>query len=753
MRGRLGEIAERLGYDRRKVEVFPKQERLLDKDDFGSWINLPYFGATRHSIDAAGNDIPLADFLTRAEELRQPRAWFDEPLAPGPGASKKKSGEVKDKKATSEADEPEKDDEPDPKDGTKCPIESFLTKAVQKIQDGSEGRNDAGIWLFIQLAAEGYEYDECERIIPEWVRMANEAGVKTDPYTVKEAKASIKSAFKKPREKNLWKFPLTDHGNAERLQNLYGESLRYCHKWKKWLVWDGRRWKNDATAGVMRCAQKTARKMLKSAAKITDPELRKNAFKWAIHTDNTYGLKAMVEVAQAFEGIATAPEEFDADPMLLNLQNGTFDLRTCTSRPHNPKDLITKMCQVDYAPNAKCPVWEQFQRTATEIRVERAPDSEGQLHLVTGQEDAEHERIARQNRLYEYKQRLIGYSLSGQPREKLTLFIYYGDTDTGKSTETGFIRWLLGDYAGQIPVEAVLQKRFGSSEGASPNIADLSGLRYVTCGEPAENARLDVAKLKYLSQGSQSKIKARRLYQENEEFNQTWRIVIDTNHRPVISDADDAIWNRLALVPFDNRIAKGDQDKSLPDKFKAESSGILNWMIQGWRMYCGMDSAQPGIGESHMVDEATSEYRADMDLVRRWIADCCETTEHLRKLDKGGPGAPGPVTAPDLQNRIKELETVGTHATYLFKNYEEWSESVKESALSMKRWGSHPAMQKFRKGRDSKNVTVYFGIGIACGFADEGPQYARTAYQSSPATRSEVPAEPDGWYDYGVAPT
>ena len=38
-----------------------------------------------------------------------------------------------------------------------------------------------------------------------------------------------------------------DYGNAERLIAVHGQELRYCHPFKKWLVWDGRRWAPDET--------------------------------------------------------------------------------------------------------------------------------------------------------------------------------------------------------------------------------------------------------------------------------------------------------------------------------------------------------------------------------------------------------------------------------------------------------------------------------------------------------------------------
>ena len=37
-------------------------------------------------------------------------------------------------------------------------------------------------------------------------------------------------------------YNLTDLGNARRLVHRHGRNLRYCWLWRKWLVWDGKRW-------------------------------------------------------------------------------------------------------------------------------------------------------------------------------------------------------------------------------------------------------------------------------------------------------------------------------------------------------------------------------------------------------------------------------------------------------------------------------------------------------------------------------
>lgn len=54
------------------------------------------------------------------------------------------------------------------------------------------------------------------------------------------------------------------------------------------------------------------------------------------------------------------PDLLDVDPWLLNVYNGTLDLRTGKLRPHRREDLITRLAPVSYDPAASCPGWLAF---------------------------------------------------------------------------------------------------------------------------------------------------------------------------------------------------------------------------------------------------------------------------------------------------------------------------------------------------------------------------------------------------------
>ena len=73
----------------------------------------------------------------------------------------------------------------------------------------------------------------------------------------------------------------TDLGNSNRLVNLHGDDLRFCHTWSKWMVWDGAHWKSDSSADVMRRARDTVASIYGEAADSGDADTRKAIATWA----------------------------------------------------------------------------------------------------------------------------------------------------------------------------------------------------------------------------------------------------------------------------------------------------------------------------------------------------------------------------------------------------------------------------------------------------------------------------------------
>jgi putative DNA primase/helicase len=293
--------------------------------------------------------------------------------------------------------------------------------------------------------------------------------------------------------------------------------------------------------------------------------------------------------------------DFDQDPAVLNVENGTVDLRTGELVPHNPADLISKMIPVRYDPTAQCP---QFMAFLNRI-------------MGAGPKASKREKAAAKQ-LVSYLQKVFGCAATGRP-EKL-LFVLHGEGNNGKTTLVEIIRYALGDkeYAGQVQVDSLMARprEALSNNAVNTDLADLQGCRFVSSSEVEQGQRLSVSRVKYLTGVGQ--IKARRLHENMFTFQPIHKLFLDCNHKPVITDPNDAIWNRVKCIPFKVQIPETEIDRGLLTKLKTERPGILRWIVEGAVLYY-----RDGLGDPPNVAAATKEYRQESDRLKEFFEDLC----------------------------------------------------------------------------------------------------------------------------------
>lgn len=354
------------------------------------------------------------------------------------------------------------------------------------------------------------------------------------------------------------------------------------------------------TAEIERRAKRTVRAMYALAASEDfDEDKGKALVKHALRSESHKAIGAMVALARSEPGIPVTVDELDRNPWLLNVLNGTLDLRSGELRPHRRQDLLTRLAPVAYEQSATCPTWLAF--------LDR---------IMGGNQD-----------LIQFLQRAIGYTLTGSARERV-LFMLHGGGANGKSTLLETVTALMGDYAKSTRAETLLVKTY---DGGIPNdLAALKGARFVSTSETEDGKRMAEALVKALTGGDT--LSARFLRGEFFTFKATFKLWLATNHRPVIRGTDSAMWDRIKLVPFNVRIPDEEQDKELPAKLQAEQSGILTWAVRGCLDWQQLHS----LGIPTEVRAATASYRQDMDTVAAFIDDCCtvraENTVKASKL-------------------------------------------------------------------------------------------------------------------------
>jgi putative DNA primase/helicase len=383
----------------------------------------------------------------------------------------------------------------------------------------------------------------------------------------------------------------TDAANAERLVQVHGATLCYVDPWRRWLVWDGRRWAPDAVRVIDANAKDTLRQFVAEANALTDERERHTRIEHALRSESVGRLEGMVKLAR--EALAKPPGAFDRDPWLLNVENGTVALKTGTLQPHERADLLTKLAPVAYDPVAACPRWEGFL-----------------LEIMGG--DAG---------LAGYLRRVVGYTLTGDVRHHV-FFLLYGTGANGKSTFLETLRALLGDYAVKAAFDTFLATK-SAERGIRNDIRRLAGARMVTAIEAEEGRRFDEPLLKELTGGDT--VAARFLYQEHAEFIPQLKLFLAANHKPQVWGTEHAFWRRIREVDFPVTFDGAQRDEGLRDTLHAELPGILNWAVRG----CQEWLAAHDLGEPERVTAATRAYQAAQDVVGRFLSDCTTSGDRV----------------------------------------------------------------------------------------------------------------------------
>ena len=436
----------------------------------------------------------------------------------------------------------------------------------------------------------------------------------------------------------------TDLGNARRLAGLFRIDIRYCPQQKQWLIWNGSRWGWDEIDEIKRYARRTILAMHGQAYDEEDEDKRERMAKWAWQSEFANRIANMVSLARSEYGIPILMTELDANPNLIGVQNGIIDLGTRQWRPAARQDYITKRCPVEFDPGAQCPRFLQF------------------LDQITNGDE----------QLIRYLQCIFGYCLTGSTKEQC-LFILYGPGANGKSVFLRIILTLMGDYARTTPPETLMKRT--NSSGPSPDLVRLHGVRLAVAFEPNEGEMMAEEVVKRIT--GQDTIVCRDLYGKYFEYDPQFKMMLVTNHKPIIRGTDHAIWRRIQLIPFTVIIPDDEQDRDLAEKLIAELPGILNWSLEGLQIY-----RSEGLKLPDCVVEATKEYRCEMDIIGDWIDECC-------------------VEGPALQASMKDV----------YSSYRAWCKSSGHYPFSKKRFGQRLRDRGITDGRESWG-RFYVGLAL-----------------------------------------
>jgi putative DNA primase/helicase len=378
------------------------------------------------------------------------------------------------------------------------------------------------------------------------------------------------------------RFPCTDLGNAERLAAWHGADLRHVPAWS-WMVWTGKFWERGDKLARER-AHQTVRQIYRRASSEPDKDRRENLVRWAVSSENSARITAILREAESFSGIRAESLAFDRDAALLNVANGTIELRTGELRAHRREDLITKLIDLDFRVDARSELWDGFLLSATDGK----------------------------DGLSAFLRRAAGYTISGSTKEEI-IFVLHGPGETGKTTFVETLKVMLGPYAGSVRVE-VLTTSGRSGGGHNEDIARLVGLRMVTAVEASENEQLREGLVKHLTGGDT--IPASLKHKPGFDFVPAFKLWLATNDVPHIRSDDSGMWRRVLKLPFEHKHPRSNLKGLL--KTKPHQEAILAWAVQG----C-LDWQREGLNAPESVLVATTKLRRQMDGLDEFLTLKC----------------------------------------------------------------------------------------------------------------------------------
>lgn len=431
--------------------------------------------------------------------------------------------------------------------------------------------------------------------------------------------------------------------------HVYEDTFKYCGELKKWYFFNGCTWEHDRTErfeqGVIH--------LLSEGGKAARAEENTELAKW-IRSMGRASSPNLARWARSDPRIAVVREQFDQRRHLITLDNGVFDLDTATfTDGHDPKLLLTKKVGIKYDKDARATRWDTF------------------LAQVLPSED-----------IRSYIQRAAGLTLLGDAQER-ALFLLHGKSGTGKSQFIRVMELLFGDFA-----ETASATTFNASSKTATltnDLNDLRGKRFVSLSELDQDERLNESLVKRLTGGDTAK--SRGLYQENRQWRVEFMMWMATNYLPRLNSDDNAIWKRVKPIEFPTEVATlGPEENGIAEKiFAEEASGILNWVLEGVRLY-----KEHGLDDLPQITESVASYRRDVDSAAQFIDAATDD---------------GVVAVGDEQNiPARNLHTI----------YQGWCQRNGIRPLGERRFGQRMESLGFeRKKLAAANVWLGIGAGSA----------------------------------------
>jgi putative DNA primase/helicase len=382
-----------------------------------------------------------------------------------------------------------------------------------------------------------------------------------------------------------------------------------------------------------------------------------------IHHGDT--VKKVIERMEMMPELHKEPQMFNANEMLIPLQNGVYDLNIEPDqvdpdslrrkfRPYRPDDYITHAFAANYNPDANGEHWTHALEQWCWDPATDAPDTE----------------------LIEYLWYAIGYTVTGSADEQ-AMFIVYGPGGNGKSTLVSTIAKMMGNYATTMMQNLFTVDKY-SAEPAR-QLEPLRNKRMVVHPELPTQKKLDCEKIKHIV--SNDDVQTRRLYEEAKATSPTWKIWCTANDIPEITD--QAAWRRIRIIPFRKVFVQniktllpvGQRDPKLPQKLWAQRDYLATQACH----YAALWRKKTELPHSTTVAQVTEDVHRVSDPFEDWFNNCVE-------IDASG-------VVPNNE---------------VYEHYKQYVESVEQSPLTTKKWAQRmgqkrvPVVRTMHNGKQTR---------------------------------------------------
>jgi len=382
---------------------------------------------------------------------------------------------------------------------------------------------------------------------------------------------------------------------------IFSDVARYNTTTKSWNTYNGKVWTTDTESMVvLGYAKELCDALLIYGAWLPDGKIKDSFVEFIARYTNLQARERMVKDARSEHFFSK--NDLDKDPLTFNCLNGTLDLKTFSFREHASDDLLSKISNVNYDPDIRSERWISFIDEVLEGDIEKMS----------------------------YFQKLLGYSLTGSTVIEQCFILYGPKTRNGKSTTLETYAYMLGNidgYAVTISPETLAIKVNNNSRNHSSDVARLRGTRFVNAAEFPQRMPLDNALIKNWTGGD--RISAREIYEKQSEFQPMFKLFLNTNHLPLITDKTLFTSKRINVIEFNRHFSENEQDLTLKATLREPENltGIFNWCIEGL-IKCRNEGLEP----PQVIIDANTEYYNSSDKIQQFLDDCLVKSDKNSKV-------------------------------------------------------------------------------------------------------------------------